>query len=359
MNTDRRRARTLAAQLQHLRAVARLHPDALVLLDGAGRLAWCNPAAERLLAIVWPRDRGAVLARRQARTAFGAWLLADNPESDEITSPADAGVRLQLLRLPYGATCRLVLARDVSRVTQLEQVRRDFVANVSHELRTPLTVIHGYLELIDPQDVPALAPVLDEMRAQSERMRQIVEDLLTLSRLEMQRSLPRERIAMAEQLASLQHEAEVLSQGHQHITLEDDAAFDLLGSAKELHSAFSNLVSNAVRYTPDGGRIAIRWRRTVDGAEYSVADTGYGIPAEHLPRLTERFYRVSSSRSRAKGGTGLGLSIVKHVLTLHGAELKIESTLGQGSTFTCTFPPQCLLPRTRQMRQRARRETGR
>jgi two-component system phosphate regulon sensor histidine kinase PhoR len=217
------------------------------------------------------------------------------------------------------------------------------VANVSHELRTPLTVIHGYLELLDPEDVPALAPVLDEMRAQSQRMRQIVEDLLALSRLEMERRLPEERVAMQPLLLTLRHEAEALSQGRHRITLEDEAHCDLLGSAKDLHSAFGNLVSNAVRYTPDDGAVTIRWRRTAAGAEYSVADTGYGIPAEHLSRLTERFYRVSSSRSRGSGGTGLGLSIVKHVLNLHGAELRIESEAGVGSTFTCVFDRSYLL----------------
>ncbi|TAN09277.1 MAG: phosphate regulon sensor histidine kinase PhoR [Burkholderiaceae bacterium] len=346
MSADRERAQRLAGQLHHLRTVARALPDALVLMDGAGRLAWCNPAAGPLLGLTWPADRGARVGQGEGAAALAAWLAAGAPESDEIASPVDTEVRLQLLLLPYGDACRLLLARDVSRVTRLEQVRRDFVANVSHELRTPLTVIHGYLELLDPKDVPALAPVLGEMRTQSERMRQIVEDLLTLSHLEMQHSLPQERIAMTAQLDSLRREAEALSQGHHRVTLEDGAAFDLLGSPKELHSAFSNLVSNAVRYTPAGGTIAIRWKRTAAGAEYSVVDSGYGIPAEHLPRLTERFYRVSSSRSRAKGGTGLGLSIVKHVLSLHGAELRIESTLGKGSTFTCVFQPERLLPRS-------------
>ncbi|MGH8126007.1 MAG: ATP-binding protein, partial [Rhodanobacteraceae bacterium] len=190
---------------------------------------------------------------------------------------------------------------------------------------------------------PALAPVLDEMRAQSQRMRQIVEDLLALSRLEMQQHLTEERVEMTPLLGALRKEAEALSQGRHDISLEDEARADLLGSPKDLHSAFSNLVSNAVRYTPDGGAITIRWRRTPAGVEYSVTDTGYGIPAEHLSRLTERFYRVSSSRSRGSGGTGLGLSIVKHVLNLHDAELCIESEPGKGSTFTCMFGKARLL----------------
>jgi two-component system phosphate regulon sensor histidine kinase PhoR len=258
-------------------------------------------------------------------------------------APGRPDRHLNVTLLPFGRRQRLLLARDISDLTRLEQVRRDFVANVSHELRTPLTVIHGYLELLDPEDVPELAPVLGEMRAQSKRMGQIVEDLLTLSRLETQEHVTDERVAMAPLLATLRKEAEALSQGRHKIVLESTAEADLLGSPKDLHSALSNLVSNAVRYTPAGGTITIRWQRSPEGAVYSVSDTGFGIPASHLSRLTERFYRVSSSRSRDSGGTGLGLSIVKHVLNLHQARLQIESTPGQGSTFSCHFGRERLL----------------
>ncbi|HJR10054.1 MAG TPA: phosphate regulon sensor histidine kinase PhoR [Rhodanobacteraceae bacterium] len=343
MNDDRARARRLAAQLRDLRTVACALRDALVLLDPDGRVRWCNPAAAQLLGIVWPRDRGVSMDARFGDGEVGAWLRVRDDDADDVGSPVDPGVRLQLSVIPYGEHRRLLIARDISRVTRLEQVRRDFVANVSHELRTPLTVIHGYLELLDPGEVPVLAPVLNEMRTQSQRMRQIVEDLLELSRLEMQQHVPEERVEMAPLLQSLRREAEALSQGKHRIAVEDEGHVDLLGSPKDLHSAFSNLVSNAVRYTPDGGTITVRWRRTPAGAEYSVTDTGYGIPTEHLSRLTERFYRVSSSRSRATGGTGLGLSIVKHVLNLHGAQLRIESEAGYGSTFTCVFDAARLL----------------
>jgi two-component system phosphate regulon sensor histidine kinase PhoR len=337
MNTELR-VRRLLKELHDVRDAAASLPDALVLLDAHGGVRWCNRAAERLLALAWPRDRGVILAGHFAGHKLGDWLDRGGVEPvEDIPAPADTTMHLQVTLMPYGRRQRLLLARDISRLARLEQVRRDFVANVSHELRTPLTVIHGYLELLDPEDVPALAPVLGEMRAQSQRMRQIVEDLLALSRLEMERRLPEERVAMQPLLLSLRREAEALSHGRHRITLEDEAHCDLLGSAKDLHSAFGNLVSNAVRYTPDDGTIAIRWRRTAAGAEYSVTDTGYGIPAEHLPRLTERFYRVSSSRSRGSGGTGLGLSIVKHVLNLHDAELRIESEAGIGSTFICVF----------------------
>jgi two-component system phosphate regulon sensor histidine kinase PhoR len=182
------------------------------------------------------------------------------------------------------------------------------------------------------------------MRAQSRRMGQIVEDLLTLSRLETQHDVTDERVPMAALLAVVHKEALALSQGRHRIALESTAGLDLLGSPRDLHSALSNLVSNAVRYTPAGGNITIRWQRTPDGALYSVSDTGFGIPAAHLARLTERFYRVSSSRSRETGGTGLGLSIVKHVLNLHQARLQIDSAPGVGSTFVCHFGRARLLP---------------
>lgn len=342
MNADHRRARHLAHQLRDVRAVAGALPDGLVLLDRADRLLWCNAAAERLLRLDAERDRGGTAA-----TWFDAdgetWARLRQGPVDDVAAPGDAAVHLQLSLSAYGSERRLLVARDTSQVRRLEQMRRDFVANVSHELRTPLTVIHGYLELLAPEDVPALAGVLQEMRTQSQRMRQIVEDLLTLSHLETRDKLDEERVMMAPLLAELRGEALALSGGRHRVSLQADARCDVLGSPKELHSAFSNLVSNAVRYTPEGGAITIGWHRTATGAAYSVADTGYGIPAEHLPRLTERFYRVSSSRSRASGGTGLGLSIVKHVLSLHDAQLRVESEPGKGSTFACEFDAARLL----------------
>ncbi|MDE2226136.1 MAG: PAS domain-containing protein, partial [Xanthomonadaceae bacterium] len=207
MNDDRVRARRLAAQLRDLRTVACALRDALVLLDPDGRVRWCNPAAAQLLGIAWPRDRGVSMDARFGDGEVGAWLRVRDDDADDVGSPVDPGVRLQLSVIPYGEHRRLLIARDISRVTRLEQVRRDFVANVSHELRTPLTVIHGYLELLDPGEVPALAPVLNEMRTQSQRMRQIVEDLLELSRLEMQQHVPEERVEMAPLLQSLRREA--------------------------------------------------------------------------------------------------------------------------------------------------------
>ena len=338
------RTRRIASSLRDLRSAAGNLPDAVVLLDNEQHVRWFNHAAEDLLGLRRPQDRGTDLHERLRNSDLAGWLEdgAREPLND-IPAPGRPDRHLNVTLLPFGRRQRLLLARDISDLTRLEQVRRDFVANVSHELRTPLTVIHGYLELLDPEDVPELAPVLGEMRAQSKRMGQIVEDLLTLSRLETQEHVTDERVAMAPLLATLRKEAEALSQGRHEITLESTAEADLLGSPKDLHSALSNLVSNAVRYTPAGGRITIRWQRSGDGAVYSVSDTGFGIPASHLSRLTERFYRVSSSRSRESGGTGLGLSIVQHVLNLHQACLQIESTPGQGSTFSCHFGRDRLL----------------
>ncbi|WEN16250.1 phosphate regulon sensor histidine kinase PhoR [Rhodanobacter sp. AS-Z3] len=343
--TRKDRQRRLSSQLGDVRDAASALPDAVVLFDQQGQVYWFNPAARRLLGLR-ERRSGIPLARQMAGSELGIRLLQDNNEPiAEIPAPEDPSLRLSVTIMPFGSRLRLLLARDISALSRLEQVRRDFVANVSHELRTPLTVIHGYLELLDPTDVPELAPVLGEMRMQSQRMRQIVEDLLTLSRLETGEALPEEEVAMVPMLETLRREAEALSRGRHAIRVDAASQACLRGSTHHLHSAFSNLVSNAVRYTPSGGEIVIGWRQTADGgATFSVRDSGLGISAEHLIRLTERFYRVSSSRSRESGGTGLGLSIVKHVINLHHGRLLIESEPGQGSTFSCVMDAACVLP---------------
>ena len=280
------------------------------------------------------------LVREARRETEPGVLNVDLP-----TSPGLPSRRLALRVAPLGDGLVLLVADDRSEALRIDETRRDFVANVSHELRTPLTVLHGYLDMLEPGDAPEWAPVLDDLRSQSRRMAQIVEDLLTLSRLESRRDLPEDRVVMAALLEDLRREAEGLSQRRHEFVVEGDRSLDLRGSQQYLHSAFSNLVSNAVRYTPQGGRITIRWQRDGDGARFSVTDTGYGIPPEHLPRIAERFYRVSTSRSRATGGTGLGLSIVKHVLNLHQARLEVASEVGTGSTFSCVFEAERLLER--------------
>jgi two-component system phosphate regulon sensor histidine kinase PhoR len=337
--------RRLVHLLRAFRTTAAALPDATVVMDDDGRILWFNDAASRLLGLAYPQDLGGHFSNLVRSPRVTQWLNAPDGESLlDVPAPTDDALRLGLRLIPYAPGQRLLVARDMSKLMQLEQVRRDFVANVSHELRTPLTVVHGYLDLIEPEQLPELEPILVELRTQSRRMTQIVEDLLTLSRLEAQDSLPEERVAMNAMLRTLKREADALSQGRHAIVVEAADEADLLGSTKELHSAFSNLVINAVRYTPNGGTIRIRWaERDGGGRIFSVVDTGQGIAPSHLPRITERFYRVSTSRSRETGGTGLGLSIVKHVLQLHQAHLTIDSEVGVGSTFSCVFGPERVL----------------
>lgn len=343
----RMRKRRLLDMLRAYRAAAAALPDAVVVVDrNTQRVQWFNKAATTLLGLQHS-DLGAAVGERLHSLSLSHWLAAGRNAEPmlDAASPVDPDLRLNLRLIPYSDEHWLLVARDVSKMLRLEQVRQDFVANVSHELRTPLTVIHGYLDMLDPTDFPEWAPILAEMQRQSQRMTQLVEDLLTLSRLEAQDSLPDESVAMTSMLATLKREAEALSQHRHTLLVQDEAGCDLWGSNKELHSAFSNLVSNAVRYTPVGGTITLRFYREGDGAVLAVRDTGYGIPQAHLPRITERFYRVSTSRSRESGGTGLGLSIVKHVLNLHQARLEIESEVGQGSTFSIHFNPERVHPR--------------
>lgn len=355
-NNHRRRQQRLLILVRAFREAAEALPDGLVHLSADQQVVWFNRPAAQYLGLHWPRDAGLALADllRWSPPAL-AWLQhgAREPLTD-IAAPIGAGTngegtsqprRLGFRLVGYrGEGEQLLIVRDISQMMKLEQMRRDFVANVSHELRTPLTVLHGYLDLLDPEETPHLAPILDEMRGQSMRMARLVEDLLTLSRLESGRPLQDERLALANILSTLRREAMALSQDRHRIVIDNSAGVDLHGSARELHSAFSNLVANAVRYTPDGGDINIAWQRNDEGgATLSVTDTGLGIPPQHLERITERFYRVSNSRARHSGGTGLGLSIVKHVLHLHQARLEITSTLGTGSRFSCVFGPDRIL----------------
>lgn len=337
----RQRARRLLSLLRAYRqAGAALHDGGLIVQRNSSQIVWFNKAAKRFLGLNYPRSIGTNLLMHINSPRVHEWFLAgdvDEPLMD-LPCPQDENIRLSLRLLPYSNEQFLVVVRDVTKLMQLEHMRRDFVANVSHELRTPLTVVHGYLDMMEPEDNPEFAPMIEEMRKQSSRMAQLVEDLLTLSRLDSQDALREEVIPMQTMLTTLRREAEALSQGHHKITIEDTAQCDIYGAHKELHSAFSNLVSNAVRYTPYKGEIKIRFEQAPDKSlRLSVKDSGYGIPAQHLPRITERFYRVSTSRSRESGGTGLGLSIAKHVLGLHQARLEIESEVGKGSQFTCVF----------------------
>jgi two-component system phosphate regulon sensor histidine kinase PhoR len=343
---DRRRKKKLGKVLNRFYESSSALPDATVILGANGEIDWFNDAAKHLLGLTG-KDRGRRIGNLIRFPAFTGFLArGDYSDAVEIPSPVDESVHLSVRIVPYGKNQRLLSARDVTRIHRLEQMRRDFVGNVSHELRTPLTVITGYLEALtdgqdtDPEQVTAS---LNQMKSQAERMRRIVEDLLMLSRLETRDENGREdvEVPVPALLASVEEEAHILSGEKRHqVTLDVDPALWLKGCSSELHSAFSNLVSNAIRYTPPNGQIHIRWYLDEEGAHYAVTDTGIGIEPEHIPRLTERFYRVDTARSRANGGTGLGLAIVKHVLRSHDARLRIESTPGKGSTFYADFAPE-------------------
>lgn len=320
-------------------------PDATVVLDREWNVEWTNAMAHKYLGIARGGEQLRSILEYIGDRLFRQYLeTGDFTRPLQMPAPVDDGTTLEVRVVPYGKGKLLVQARDITRLHLLETVRRDFVANVSHELRTPLTVVHGYLEsMIDADDDDQLdhwKPILDQMHQQSGRLQRIVDDLLTLSRLETRsRGEGMETIAVAGMLERLVGAARSLSADSAHvIELQADESLGLYGNPSEIESAFSNLVYNAVRYTPAGGRITLRWQ-LVDGEPwFSVKDTGVGIEAKHLPRLTERFYRVDVGRSRERGGTGLGLAIVKHVLLRHGGRLRIESQPGKGSTFSCRFP---------------------
>ncbi|GAD64063.1 phosphate regulon sensor histidine kinase PhoR [Aquipseudomonas alcaligenes] len=322
--------------------------DAVIMLDSEGNLEWWNRAAEQLLGLKTPQDSGQAITNLVRHPRFKEYFEAGQyQEALEIPSPINDRQRLQLQITRYGNNEHLMFVRDVTRLHQLEQMRKDFVANVSHELRTPLTVISGYLETLQDnvEEVnPRWLRALQQMQQQGSRMQNLLNDLLLLAKLEAT-DYPSDNqpVAMDLLLLSIRNDAQALSGSRNHrISLEADHQVRLKGSEAELRSAFSNLVFNAVKYSPEESEIRIRWWADEQGGHFSVADSGIGIEAKHLPRLTERFYRVDSSRASNTGGTGLGLAIVKHVLLRHRARLDITSVPGKGSTFTCHFPAQQL-----------------
>ena len=341
---NRKRKRKLSRLLEQFQQATAALPDAAVVLGEDERIAWCNGAAQSLLGLSPSRDVGRPITHLVRHPGFVAFLTQrPSNGSIEFPSPVDDALLLGARLVPYDKKQRLLLATDISQLRRLEQMRRDFVANVSHELRTPLTVISGYLETLLDSENPALEAwrqPLHRMQEQSRRMLHIIEDLLLLARLEARKEpLPRQPVNVPALLADIADDALALSgdQNHQ-IEVGADSALWILGCEKDLRSAFANLAFNAVRYTPAGGRIALRWFADASGAHLTVEDNGEGIAPQHIPRLAERFYRVNRDRSRGSGGTGLGLSIVKHVLNHHGGQLRIRSELGVGSVFTCDFP---------------------
>lgn len=330
-------------------------PDAMIVLGEHFEIEWANKKAGEYLGIRLPQDtrqRIINLIRNPKLTHYvGQLKKADLREGIEIISPINSELILDIRIVPYGETQKLLVARDITKIYKINQMRKDFIANASHELRSPLTVISGYLETFedDGEDCPSSwQPRIKQMRKQAERMQRLIEDLLQLSSLETDAdNKVMDVVVVPELLGAIYEEAQTLSGVMQHMFyLECDPVLHIMGKQRELFSAFSNLIFNAVQHTPAGGIIRIRWYAIDAGARFEVTDNGPGILPEHIPRLTERFYRVDKGRSREMGGTGLGLAIVKHVLSRHKSKLHITSEPGNGSTFRCDFPKEIVVKKT-------------
>lgn len=328
-------------EIAHLLAAGQALTDGVVLLDRLNQIQFCNSMAESQLGLVVRSDRGQHIANLVRQPEFVAYLEnADFSRPLTLRSDRRDDRVYSIHVIPYGSNRRLMQIKDVTQTDRLDRMRRDFVANVSHELRTPLTVLAGFVETMQELELAPeeRASYLAMMSEQSQRMLSIVQDLLTLSSIESAPPPENEVVDMVNLLDKLRRDAEALSGGRHCIEVESDGLGDLRGSESELVSAFSNLVSNAIRYTPAGGKIRLIWRATAQGAEFAVQDSGIGIDPVHIPRLTERFYRVDRGRSRDAGGTGLGLAIVKHALNRHQASLDVSSSPGSGSRFAARFP---------------------
>jgi len=346
MTQDRLRAR-----INRVQESTNAMRDGVIMTDARGAMEWWNGSAEYLLGFRRSTDQGQYIHNLIRNPAFKAYFdTRDYREPLEINSPAKPHIHLQIQISLFGDDDRLIVAKDVTRLYQLEQMRRDFVGNVSHEMRTPLTVISGYLEtLVDHGDeLPAKwRRAINTMAAQASRMEALITDLILLSRIETGEHTVDDTLTDVDALLNqICHDARALSgdKGHQ-ITVQISDHRLLQGDESQLRSAFSNLVFNAVKYTPAGGAITVAWSTNREGAHLSVKDTGIGIDPIHIPRLTERFYRADPSRHKDTGGTGLGLAIVKHVLINHDGNLEIRSKVGEGSEFICHFPRERLVER--------------
>lgn len=322
-------------------------PDAVIVMDAEGHVEWANEKASEYLGIRYPRDRGQRLSHIVRQPELLEFLVRADEDNMRksllITSPVNADISLEIRVTRKAVSSLLLVAGNVTDVQRANRMRKDFIANASHELRTPLTVISGYLEAIDNETgqlSTGWQARIKQMRNQARRMQNLIEDLLKLSRLESNPSASLDKeVDIAELISVIHEEAQTLSGNQNHVfKLEIQAGLIVKGDQDSLYSAFSNIVFNAVQYTPSGGEIGIKWYRSGTGACLEVTDTGEGIPAEHIQRVTERFYRVDKARSREKGGTGLGLAIVKHVMVQHEAELKISSEPGRGTTVECHVP---------------------
>ncbi len=341
----------LSLALQRMQSATSAMPEGVVILDDDDRIEWCNPMAEKHLGITLEVDSEQQITHLVRDLQFVEYLaVRDYSNPLMLKQSRHHKLILALQLVPYGTKQKLLISRDITRFENIEIMRRDFIANISHELRTPLTVIIGFLETLSEDnntDTEMNKQALALMSDQSMRMLRLIEDLLTLSRLESAPNLLGEkRIDVQVLLNDLYLEAESLSAGRHVIKLSSVSEAQLLGNEDELRSAFGNLVSNAIRYTPDEGEVTLSWHISNGQGVFSVQDSGIGIGQNHIPRLTERFYRVDSSRSRETGGTGLGLAIVKHVLNRHQAHLKIESRAGKGSCFKVLFPENRIVSKT-------------
>ncbi len=338
-----KRKRQLAGYLSQFREAVSAMPDAIVLIDSAGKIEWANTNSIELLGIRWPEDASVRFGDLIRHPEVLDILNSSKALTDiqEINSITHKNTEINLKSVPYSNSTRMIIARDVSRLIKVNQIHTDFVANVSHELKTPLTVLKGYIEIIQNSgEMPAkFSKAMEQMNLQSVRMQLIVNDLLYLAKLEdRSNKAPHQTINVVHLVNSIIESLQPLVEEKGHtITLELDQTLTINGAQTELHSALSNLIANAINYTEPHGEICVKWGRNASGAVFSVRDNGLGIPPHHIARLTQRFYRIDTDRSRESGGTGLGLAIVKHVLQRHDAELEIQSTQDVGSTFSCYF----------------------
>ena len=333
----------LAAELQHIEQATAALPEGVAILNEVNRIEWCNPLAQQHFDLDAEHDFMQDITYLVRQPEFVEYIRESSFSEPLVMRPArHDDLVLSIKLIPYGVNKRLLISRDITQLQRIEAMRRDFVANVSHELRTPLTVVNGYVENL--QDMPDLSQesarrALQLMAEQTRRMENLVADLLTLSHLENDQSpLLEETVDMGVLLNEICHEGQLLSGGLHSLRLELQSNAKLLGNSEELRSAFGNLLSNAIRYTPKGGTILLRWAERDGQPVFAVQDSGIGISPQHIPRLTERFYRVDRSRSRETGGTGLGLAIVKHIAIRHQAKLEVLSEEGKGSTFSLVFP---------------------
>ncbi|NOU40794.1 MAG: phosphate regulon sensor histidine kinase PhoR [Methylotenera sp.] len=333
----------LNSALERFNITANAIPDGLVLLGVANEIEWCTKHAENQLGLNLATDQNLPIVNLIRNSHFIAYLYNGNfTEPFKLKHCRNSEAILEIFLIPLASKQKLLISRDVTQIEKTDAMRRDFIANVSHELRTPLTVVGGFIETLSDMDgvIPEnIRSYFNMMQDQTTRMRRLIEDLLTLSHIESNTQPPEDMaIEMSSLINMMLNDANALSQGNHKISADISKNLNLVGAFDELQSALSNLVSNAIRYTPKGGEIQIRWQLRRDQAVFSVSDNGIGIPQQHIDRLTERFYRVDRGRSRETGGTGLGLSIVKHILTRHQAKLEIVSEVGVGSTFSAVFP---------------------